>query len=437
MFMVILIFAGVTVAWMVLGTSMLVRTEMLDNSLSREMTSLWGPKVLAQSAPYWSLKSNGGRSGNGAVTPSSSQITADIKHEHRYKGLLWYSTFTVKFSGQYTIPKAESKNVDGYFIFPLPERTRTLDGLAVMVDNQPVQIPTKQKESGVLAIKLNRSNGDHTVSVNFVTYGLNVWLYVLGDVQDTHGRYASDRVVPTCGQMSELKDFSLTISTDFRDIDYPKGTRSPKKKATASSDGMVAKWNYNSLITNQAMGVSIPQRVNAGPVVVRMSFFAPVSLFFFFTALFTLVVLKKIPLHPMHYLLISAAFFAFHILLAYLVDHINIHAAFWICAATSVFLVVSYMRLVAGVKFAISYVALAQLVYLVGFSYAFFWVGKTGLTVTIGAIVTLFVLMQATGKVNWQEVFKKRPSAGWTIDKEEEPVVAPPIKSKEDQSTDG
>jgi len=37
------------------------------------------------------------------------------------------------------------------------------------------------------------------------------------------------------------------------------------------------------------------------------------------------------------------------------------------------------------------------------------WRGHTGLTVTIGAIATLFVLMQATGKVNWSDVVK-RPS---------------------------
>jgi len=65
------------------------------------------------------------------------------------------------------------------------------------------------------------------------------------------------------------------------------------------------------------------------------------------------------------------------------------------------------MRLVAGVKFAVIYVGAAQLVYLVGFSYAFFWVGKTGLTVTIGAIATLFVLMQTTGKTDWHEVFRR------------------------------
>jgi len=45
----------------------------------------------------------------------------------------------------------------------------------------------------------------------------------------------------------------------------------------------------------------------------------------------------------------------------------------------------------------------------VGFSYAFLWKGYTGLTVVIGAIVTLFVLMQTTGRVNWSEVFASSP----------------------------
>jgi hypothetical protein len=46
---------------------------------------------------------------------------------------------------------------------------------------------------------------------------------------------------------------------------------------------------------------------------------------------------------------------------------------------------------------------LTQLVYLVLFSYAFFFEGFTGLAVTIGAILTLFVVMQMTGRVRWDE----------------------------------
>ena len=42
------------------------------------------------------------------------------------------------------------------------------------------------------------------------------------------------------------------------------------------------------------------------------------------------------------------------------------------------------------------------------FSYAFFFEGYTGLTVTVGAILTLFVMMQATARVDWGAVFAQR-----------------------------
>jgi hypothetical protein len=79
--------------------------------------------------------------------------------------------------------------------------------------------------------------------------------------------------------------------------------------------------------------------------------------------------------------------------------------AFVICSAVSIALVVSYLRLVAGLRFAVVEAGLTQLAYLVLFSYAFFFPGYTGLAVTVGAIVTLFLVMQWTGRVKWAERF--------------------------------
>jgi len=117
----------------------------------------------------------------------------------------------------------------------------------------------------------------------------------------------------------------------------------------------------------------------------------------------------------MNYFFLAASFFAFHLLLAYLVDHVSIHTAFFICSAVSIFLVVSYMRLVVGSRFAYIETGLSQFVYLIGFSYAFFVEGFTGLAVTIGSIVTLFVVMQATARINWAERFKLNGEASSTL----------------------
>ncbi len=106
-------------------------------------------------------------------------------------------------------------------------------------------------------------------------------------------------------------------------------------------------------------------------------------------------------IHPMNYFFFGCAFLAFHLLFAYLVDHVAIVTAFAISATVSTFLVVTYARLFVGWLFALREMALAQLIYLVLFSFTFLWQGFTGLAITVGAVATLFVMMQITGRLDW------------------------------------
>jgi hypothetical protein len=76
-----------------------------------------------------------------------------------------------------------------------------------------------------------------------------------------------------------------------------------------------------------------------------------------------------------------------------------------IAAIVSVFLVVSYLRLVVGSRFAAVEACGEQFLYLVLFSYAFFFQGFTGLAVTIGSVITLFVVMQLTARIPWRDRF--------------------------------
>ncbi|MCD4822967.1 MAG: inner membrane CreD family protein [Phycisphaerae bacterium] len=411
-FAIVIIFTVVSIAWMTLAGTVWYRTNTLDEKISPEIKNQWGPFVVAQAAPYWSDQKNRNAVAANIVVPSSSKIVAKIVDENRNKGLLWYSMFTVQFKAEYTFDAAapSDTNQQGNFIFDIPEGTTPVD-LIVLVDGREFKLSYEQKISGHLSLPMERS-ARHVISIEFKTKGQIMWEYCPGRIlySNTSSRNEQDdkSTMATQCDKGELNNFSLTINTNFTEIDYPRGSLSPSIKASPNNGGMAATWKVKNSISHQSMGIVMPRRDNAGPIIARMSMFAPVSLFFFFTVLFTVVILKKIPLHPMHYLFLAASFFAFHILLAYLADQMPIQAAFWLCAAVSVVLVVSYLRLVAGGKFAFFYAGAAQLVYLVGFSYAFFWVGKTGLTVTIGAIATLFVLMQATGRVNWFEVFSLR-----------------------------
>ena len=381
LFLIILIFCTVSVAWLILGSTVEYRTRDLTQRMGEEVDALWGPAGLVQEAP--------------APDPLKSDIQVVFDHEQRYKGLVWFSTYAVEFTGTYTVQRPANDHSADAFIFPLPSGAPDFENLTVKVNGDALDV-APIKAGGRLMIPLPAAQGPHTVAVTYRTYGRDRWVYDLS----RGGEFTT-----------MVRDFRLAAITDFTAIDYPKGSVSPTPEpAQAIEGGMQAEWKFENRSTRRQIGIEMPSRQNAGAVAGRMAFAAPVSLFFFFTVLFTVIILKKVTLHPMHYLFISAGFFAFHILMAYLVDRIPLDYVFWICAVVSVLLVVSYMRLVAGVTFAVLYVGLAQLVYLVGFSYAFTWQGNTGLTITIAAIATLFVLMQATGRLDWNEVFKKPPA---------------------------
>jgi hypothetical protein len=149
----------------------------------------------------------------------------------------------------------------------------------------------------------------------------------------------------------------------------------------------------------------MPSVANPGPVASRMSFFAPVSLLFFFAVLILIGMVWEVKLHPMNYFFLAAGCFAFQLLFAYLVDLIPLSLAFVISAAVSLALVSGYLLAAAGRRFA-RVAALAQFAFIVLFSYSFFFDGLTGLTITIGAIITLALLMIATARVNWADKFR-------------------------------
>jgi len=172
--------------------------------------------------------------------------------------------------------------------------------------------------------------------------------------------------------------------------------------------------------------MTMPEVLNPGPVAMNIAMFAPLSLGVFFLVLLITSLIHKIELHPMNYLLLAAGFFAFPLLFAYLVDIANVHLSFLIAAAASVLLVCGYLRLVAsGALFKIALPT--QLFYLVLFSYSFFLKGLTGLTLTVGGIVTLGMIMFLTAGVNWAEVmasWQRKPKAETSAQTDPPPLPA-------------
>ena len=399
-----------TVAWGTLGASILARTGEFDSRLGSEVAQLWGGQHRQVAPAVWverwrevTEKEPAGVSEGKQIYKevkknvldrdplrlTQSRVKVDLHLTHRQKGLLWYDTYDVQFSGRFLArnPDTVERSIAVELLFPSAEAI--YDEFVFRVNGQAAP-PAEDLTKGLKTHVAVPPGGEVTIDVGYKSRGLDDWRYAF-----------------VANGVGEISDFDLVATTDFVKVDFPPGSMSPSAKRPLN-EGWVLEWKFGSLVTGQHIGIDLPNRINPGPLAARLTAFAPVSLLFFLTVMVILGVLSGQNLHPVNYGFLSAAFFAFHLLLAYLVDHISIHTAFFAASLVSVFLVVSYLRVVVGTRFAIARAGLAQFIFLVLFSYAFFFEGYTGLTVTVGAIVTLFVMMQATARVDWGAVFAQR-----------------------------
>jgi len=398
------IFVCTCVCWMILGTSIFYRTDNLGPVLSSRVGSTWGTEhgQKPPSVTYYTeetktieVEEKGKKvekiqaiSIPHDIPLNSSKVNADFHLDYRQKGLLWFSTYKVAFGGTYTFQNLTGKDQNIRIELPLPAKQAVYDGLEIALDGSPLKIVIGGTQVSAGAYIPAGTTG--TIKAGYKSQGLDTWSYQLSQGEG----------------VARINDFHLALKTDFDGFDFPENTLSPTEKRK-TADGWELMWDYQNLVSGFNVALKMPQKLQPGPLAGKISYFAPVSLFFFFFLIFILSTLRGIDLHPMNYFFLAAAFFAFHLLMAYLCDHISIHAAFLISSLVSILLVVSYLRLVVNLRFAVVDAGLSQLIYLVLFSYAFFFEGFTGLAVTIGAILTLFVVMQMTGRIKWEERFGK------------------------------
>jgi len=418
---IVIIYVATSVGWLALAALIEHRTIAARTELRGEVVALWGGEHHAQAPEvYYEFDQDSAEEGErpeGQVSPAvtapmslperealearqparavyvpleRSDITVKLDLDHRKKGLLWYSTYNVSFVGHYAVKNTTDRAREFTIRFTFPTTQAIYDNFTFRVGEEQVDLQATE-EGRLLATVWLEPGQEVPFAISYDSRGLDRWSYDLGR------------------GVRRVKNFRLRMITDFKAIDFPAGTVSPTAKLE-TEDGWELLWEYDDLVSGFRIAMEMPKPVNPGPMARQITLFAPISLLFFFFIIFILSVLRGVRIHPMNYLFLAAGFFSFHLLFAYLVDHMNIHLAMAISSLTSVGLVVSYLRLVVGPRFAIREAGLAQVIYLVLFSYAHFLRGYTGLTLTVGAILTLAVLMQLTGRIDWEERLSRYPS---------------------------
>ncbi len=409
------IWLGCAAAWLVLGSALVVRSGDATGRLGSEVHQLWGPPMeqkpptataelpaqpKADPAPKPDTGAPPASRDTEAQAPAEqnapagtaiplagSDIKVDLALEHRRKGLVWFPTYAVTFDARYSFGNPTDKPQTVDFSFPLERENALYDGFEVL--------------------RADGSSADATVAD-----GVATWRDVLAPHQQKSYRVkyrsrGTERFTYALASgTGQVKDFRLALTSDVSAVDFPAGTLSPSSKQLGTS-GFSGEWKFKTLVSSSPIGVELPQKINPGPLAARITFFAPVGLLFFFFVVAVLSGARAKAMHPMHFFFLGTAFFAFHLLFSYLVDHSEIAPSFAIASGVSLALVVSYARLFVGWRFALREIGVSQALYLVLFSLTFFWPGFTGLSITVGAILTLFVMMQLTGRKNWDDAEKR------------------------------
>jgi hypothetical protein len=431
------VWIGCTLAWLLLGSTLVYRSGTMSNALSAEVDSLWGPpleqrppraiylepKKVKEKVTTYDVHGKPVESEiekeveeQKSLPLRSSIIGAKLELAHRQKGLLWFPTYEVGFEGDYEFHNDTPLGRKVDVVFPLGDSSPT-EGRApgavgenVVYDGFTVTRSTGEAEAfvvegGVARFRTSLEPGERrTWKIRYRSRGRSEWRYRLAD------------------GTGRVERFALHLGTNFTDVNFPAGTLSPTKHAPENA-GWRGEWRFDSLISSAPIGIELPQRLNPGPLASRMTFFAPVGLLFFFFVVAVLSAGRRSPLHPMHYFFLGCSFFAFHLLFAYLVDHLQVMPSFAIAAIVALLLVVSYVRHFRGLTTSLVLFGLPGLVYLVLFSSSFFWEGYTGLAIAVLAVLTLFVIMQITGRVRWEDAFApKRPPEPFA-----QSVGAPPV----------
>ncbi|HVZ16676.1 MAG TPA: inner membrane CreD family protein, partial [Terriglobales bacterium] len=240
----IFIFGCTSLAWIILGSTIFSRTYSSGEKLSSKVGSTWGtpqeqvPPIAvyttAETKSY-NAEENGRTIAktyedktDHTLSPDSSNIDVVLNLAHRQKGLLWYSTYAVKFAGEYAFHNPTGSDQLTTFRLKFPAEKAIYDDVIVRIDGQ--QVPTSNDNGSIVAQTNVPAGKTITMQIGYRSQGMDSWQYKLGS------------------DVAQAKNFTLNMHTNFRDIDFAENTLSPTEKRQTAG-GWDLTWKYSDLIS--------------------------------------------------------------------------------------------------------------------------------------------------------------------------------------------
>ena len=397
-------------AWTVLGSSLVARTRTVRRPARARSAAAMGrapPPGRPQRVDSASGRRDRNRGNQGAgrarrskevskpvlrpvpVALESTRATVDLDLEHRRKGLLWYATYAVAFKGTYTFrnPDAEAREI--HVRFPLPAQDALFDDFVFTVDGRRPSVPAGDVSKEMTAAA-NAAPGAPSRS----TCSTDRAASARGPTRSP--RSASRRCATSTSRSAPTSATSTSRagtvspsekSSTPRRLGTDVGLRQPDLRP-GDRHGAARQAEPGSLrgarhVLRACVAAVLPGRDGDGGNDVG-TVAPPDALLVHRRRVLRVPPAAGLPGRPRHG--------------ACRVRHGRRRQPRAWSSATC-----EWSPACAAPCWS---PALPRLVFLVLFSYAFFFEGFTGLAITVGAIVTLFVLMQMTARVSWDEVFR-------------------------------
>src|SRR5947209_5172132 len=165
-----MVVAAAAFGWFVLGGTLVVRTEQSDAAQRAALGGLWG-SALEQTQPTFVVVPQQRKAPRPPdLVPSASRIGVDLALDLRRKGLLWYNTYAVAFTGTYEVTNPNPRTGVRLW-FALPSNGATYDDVSVTVDGK--RVPASSSD-GVLTAVIPAATGRAAkIAVGYRSRGLD------------------------------------------------------------------------------------------------------------------------------------------------------------------------------------------------------------------------------------------------------------------------
>jgi len=315
---------ALVVAW-IISIQISNRTSFANTELYQEVIDRWGAPI-SQPAPSVMYINTGSVFTDLKKLPlSSQQVTIDATMNYRKRGLVYFSGFDFKFSGNFVIENKEENDIDVVFVFPINlERNKVLlSELAFYVNDQLTNIGLSEATNQLVWTGRLQNGQPLTFKIEYNGRGLDQFIYVL------------DPSMP-------VKNFSMVSNiSGGSNFDYAQGVIPATEIKQVNKKNVSLFWRYKSLESGVPVGLILPSEKSFSKIISTMTgrSWATFILFFIGVIILSLYTQKQIKFYELY--LISGCYAFFFVLLAYLAAFINFYAAY----VLSLFIISAFLYL--------------------------------------------------------------------------------------------